>query len=472
MHLLGLAFGLGCGASTPGPAPITERFAEVAWPEVEAESTELLQRLIRVDTSNPPGQEGKAARILERHLARPGIETFMVELAPGRSSVYARVRGTEAEAAPIVLLSHLDTVGAEPEAWPSATGPFSGVLEDDAIHGRGALGGKGLAVVHAATLILLAQANERPRRDVILISTADGTRLSGGIDQLLIMRPELLGAELVLGPGGMGVHDLFGDGRLVHAVGTSEKGFADVLLTAREDPPGQGSVSATERINRALIGIRERKSMARLTAPVELTLSALAESTAFPRDLALKSKLFAQIFELGGLKAGSYTRTMVTDTLRVSELSATGPAGLSPARATARLRAELLADTDPARLKQELRLAIDDPRVHLNILRGEPATSSPTPTRLLEIIRRHVSTRDSRKGVVVPVQSAWASDLRVLRRQGVPAYGYVPFEVSVEELEAQQGRRERLRVGELSRGIGRMLGIVLDLSLAPPGDRG
>lgn len=137
-----------------------------------------------------------------------------------------------------------------------------------------------------------------------------------------------------------------------------------------------------------------------------------------------------------------------------------------------RLRAELLADTDPARLKQELRLAVDDPRVHFNIIRGEVATSSPMPTHLMEIIKRHVSSQDPRKDVVVPVQSPWASDLRVLRRHGVPAYGYLPFEVSVEELEAQLGRNERLSLLNLSRGLRRMLGIVLDLSIEPPRDRG
>lgn len=444
----------------------------MAWEEVEAESSELLQRLLRIDNSNPPGQEGKAARVLERYLARPGIETLMLELAPGRSSVYARLRGTEAEAKPIVLLSHLDSVGADPGSWPTDTGPFSGALVGDMIYGRGALGGKGAAVLHATVLTLLAGVSERPRRDVILISTADGARLSEGLDQLLITRPELLGAELVLGPGSMGIEDLFGDKRLAHAVATSEKGFVDLVLTAREDPPGEGTVSAAERLNRALIRILERKTLARLTPPVEATLNALSEATPFPRDLSLRSRLFAQIFELGGLKSGSFTRMMVTDHVRVADLVAEGPPGITPSRATMRLRAELLADTDPARLKQELRLAVDDPRVHFNIIRGEVATSSPMPTHLMEIIKRHVSSQDPRKDVVVPVQSPWASDLRVLRRHGVPAYGYLPFEVSVEELEAQLGRNERLSLLNLSRGLRRMLGIVLDLSIEPPRDRG
>lgn len=163
----------------------------VDWESLQVESTELLQRMLRVDNSNPPGQEGKTARILERYLARTGIETRLVELSPGRSSLYARVRGTESEAKPIVLLSHLDSLGADPGSWNAETGPFSGTLHEGSVFGRGALGGKGLAVVHASTLVVLAQGGERPRRDVILISTADGTRLAAGIDQLLITRPEL-----------------------------------------------------------------------------------------------------------------------------------------------------------------------------------------------------------------------------------------------------------------------------------------
>ena len=459
-----------CRTTTPESRPGPDALEAVDWAAVHEESTELLQRLLRVDNSNPPGLEAKTARILERYLARDGIETHLVELAPGRSSLYARIRGTESEAKPIVLLSHLDSLGAETGNWPSDTGPFSGAIHEGFVYGRGALSGKALAVVHASAFVLLARASERPRRDLILVATADGTRTARGIDQLLIARPEILDAELVLGWGGMGIQDLFGDGRVVHAVATSEKGFVDLVLTSREDPPGEGSMSATERLNRALINIRERKSIARLTSPMELTLDAFASYLPFPRDVAMRSRIFAQVFELGSLKKGALTRGMVTDSVRVSDFVAEGPAGLAPSRATARLRAELLSDTDPARLKQELRLVVDDPRIHFNIVRGEAATLSPVSPRLLEVVEHHVSGSDGSRAVVVPFQSPWPSDLRVLRRHGISAYGFVPFEVSIEEYEAQVGRNERLSLDNLSIGVKRMVGIVRDLAVAPPTD--
>src|ERR1043165_3456585 len=109
--------------------------AEIDWTEVRNEAVQLLQELIRIDTTNPPGNERVAALHLQKLLASDGIETRVLDVAPGRANLYARIKG-DGSRRPLILLSHLDVVMAEPQRW--TVPPFSGELRDGFIYGRGA----------------------------------------------------------------------------------------------------------------------------------------------------------------------------------------------------------------------------------------------------------------------------------------------------------------------------------------------
>ena len=142
----------------------------VSWDPVEEEAIALLRRYIQIDTTNPPGDEMKAARFFKEILDREGIETKIIESAPGRASIYARLRGAGAKKA-VVLLNHMDVVPADAKLWKEP--PFSGLIKDGYIWGRGALDMKGPAIVELMSLILMKRRNMALKGDIIFLGTAD-----------------------------------------------------------------------------------------------------------------------------------------------------------------------------------------------------------------------------------------------------------------------------------------------------------
>src|SRR5215470_12675810 len=143
-------------------AGLTSHAAEIDWTKARAEAVQLLQELIRIDTTNPPGNERAAALHLQKLLEADGIETRILDVAPGRANLYARIKG-DGSRRPLILLSHTDVVMAEPQRWTIP--PFSGELRDGFIYGRGALDMKATATVHTTIMRLLKRLNVPLKRD-------------------------------------------------------------------------------------------------------------------------------------------------------------------------------------------------------------------------------------------------------------------------------------------------------------------
>src|SRR3989304_4043109 len=117
------------------------------WKILEEEAVALLSRYIQVNTTNPPGNEIQAAQFFKEIFDREGIEVRIIESAPGRGNIYARLRGDGSKKG-IVLLNHLDVVPAAAKLWKEA--PVRGLIKEGVIWGRGALGGKGAAIMELA----------------------------------------------------------------------------------------------------------------------------------------------------------------------------------------------------------------------------------------------------------------------------------------------------------------------------------
>src|SRR5881397_3268573 len=186
----------GCAARRPmpplaGPSsePVLETPARVAlmtapgeadWMALGDEATGLLTRYLRINTTNPPGNEMAAARWLGVVLRREGIESQIFEPAPGKANLYARLRGNGG-ARPLILLNHMDVVLASPEYWQ--VDPFSGAVQGGYIWGRGALDMKGEGIAQLMTLVILKRAGVPLKRDVIFLATSDeevGTGVGAG----------------------------------------------------------------------------------------------------------------------------------------------------------------------------------------------------------------------------------------------------------------------------------------------------
>src|SRR4030067_1906788 len=134
------------------------------------EATQLLVDLIKINTSNPPGNEIEAVKYVAKVLDKEKIPYEIVESEPGRASLIARLKG-DGSKKPLVLLAHLDVVGVEQDKWKYD--PFSATIKDDYIYGRGAIDDKGMGTVELLIMLELKRKNVPLKRDLILLLCAD-----------------------------------------------------------------------------------------------------------------------------------------------------------------------------------------------------------------------------------------------------------------------------------------------------------
>jgi acetylornithine deacetylase/succinyl-diaminopimelate desuccinylase-like protein len=195
--------------------------------ELGAEAVDLLRRLIRIDTSNPPGNEGAAQPLLRDMLADAGFECELPARVPHRPNLVARLRG-HAPGPVLCLLSHVDTVPADPDDW--STDPWSGEVRDGEVWGRGALDMKGQVAAEVAAAASLARGGWQPASgELLVVVTADEERgATYGARWLCEEWPQLVRSDLVVNEGA-GLAIQFG-GRRFYTLAVGEKGVCRLRL--------------------------------------------------------------------------------------------------------------------------------------------------------------------------------------------------------------------------------------------------
>ena len=213
--------------------------AQIDWQKIQSEVVEHLRALVRVDTTNPPGNERPAAEYIAGVCEKAGLKTEVVESGgPNRGNVVARMVGN-GKARPVLLLSHLDVVPAEPSKWTHP--PFGGDLAEGYVWGRGSVDSKLTAAVGLTTLLLCARTGTALKRDLILAATAD-EEMGGpanGAAWLANNRKDLIDAEYVINEGGGFALEI--GGKRFYVCQTAEKGACDVDLIGK-GMPGHASV--------------------------------------------------------------------------------------------------------------------------------------------------------------------------------------------------------------------------------------
>ena len=257
--------------------------------EPAAMARQLLDELVAIDTSNPPGNEDKAARFVAAKLHAAGIASVLVPFAPGRSNLVARLKG-DGSKRPLLLLAHLDVVGAAGQPW--TVPPFTVTEKDGWMYGRGVTDDKSWAAMATAIVIELKRQKAPLHRDIILALTGDEESGGAGIRYVLEHRKELLGnAEFALNEGGGVLLDAAGKPRLV-SLGTAEKTFQDFSFTAH-GVGGHSSVpndeNAIYRLARALDKLSGYKFPTRLSPAVRDSLRATAVAQPPERARAMRA---------------------------------------------------------------------------------------------------------------------------------------------------------------------------------------
>jgi acetylornithine deacetylase/succinyl-diaminopimelate desuccinylase-like protein len=225
--------------------------------EIETEITRFLSDLIRLNTTNPPGNETKAATFIAKYLAKDGVESEIIESAPGRGSIIARLKGS-GEKPSLLLLSHLDVVAANPAEW--IVDPFAGTVKDGYVYGRGAYDMKGMTAVEVLSLLLLKRNKIPLKGDIVLAATADEEKGGEeGAGYLLRNQKDKVWCPYVLNEGGgLAIPQKKGN---VYPVQTAEKGILWFKIKAK-GTPGHGSTpntadNAIVRMNKVITKIGE-----------------------------------------------------------------------------------------------------------------------------------------------------------------------------------------------------------------------
>ncbi len=260
------------------------------WTSINDTAVSRFKDLLRIDTTNPPGNEIAACRYLDDILRENGCETQIIEPKPTRGNLITRLKGTGAEG-PLLLTAHLDVVLAEPQHWEVP--PFDAVEKDGYIWGRGAIDMKHMAVYNLTTFLLLKQLGKPLKRDVILAFVADEEAgCAEGMQYLCENHPELVRAEYALNEvGGFTIHA--GSQRL-YPIQVAEKGFVWMKLTLKGEP-GHGSMphkkNAVARLARAVAKMDEKLLPLHVLDVVATFIKELATASGFPIAPILKQTL-------------------------------------------------------------------------------------------------------------------------------------------------------------------------------------
>ena len=425
----------------------------INWDDVAAEAEQLLQRYIRVDTTNPPGNEERAADFLAGLLAAEGIESRKLISAPGRANLVADLAAAGDEK-PLILLNHTDVVPVEAGQW--SIDPFAGEVKDGYLWGRGALDMKGMGVLELMAVLTLKRRGVKLRRPVRFLAVADEEAGSDyGVEWLDREHPEVLDGAFVINEGGYGAESYLGSERPLFGVSMAEKSPLWLTLHAT-GKPGHGSAphedNVLDRMVRALHRVQTWQRPFLMTPPVADALQAAFSEGYLDADPADSTP--AQIAE-----RYRSLRTLLSNTISATGLQTGVKHNVIPATASATLDCRLVPGYEAERFIAELREVIDDPRIEIEVAFASQSPASPADTELHATIEA-VCHEVMPEAAVLPRVTAGFTDSRAFRRHGVPAYGFVPMLLGPEEQGGMHGNNERISLANLRRGVEVMYRVV------------
>jgi acetylornithine deacetylase/succinyl-diaminopimelate desuccinylase-like protein len=399
---------------------------EIDWNAAGTEVVELLQELIRFDTTNPPGNETPCIEFIARILGSAGYEPTVLESAPGRGNVVARYRGT-GEKEPLLIYGHVDVVPAEAHKWTHK--PFSGDSDQGCIWGRGTLDMKSMVAHQLLVMLLLSRQKEPLKRDVIFAATADEE--SGGewgAGWLVENHPELIRAEYALSEGA-GSTIQVGTQRF-YGVRTAEKATARFQLIA-EGAPGHGSIPRTDTavhvIAEAVDRLYDTRLPLHMTPTVQRILTIFAGSTGIELSEPIDETLIDDIASRLPIDLGRALQSIVRNTAVPTGLKAGTKINVIPSRAEANVDARILPGQTQQDLAGEVRTVIGDGCTIEFVDSGKAQEVDPGDDlyRTIEaVLHRHES--DAK---VLPIMLSGATDARWVSNLGSRCLGFSPIAI-------------------------------------------
>lgn len=418
----------------------------------------LLTELVALDTQNPPGNELRVARHLESLLKdTPGVEIHVLDMGDNRGDIVARLRAANPTKRPVLVMGHMDTVGADPTKWTSPA--FTATERDGYLYGRGTIDDKGSLAATVVALRMLAARRATLDRDIILLGTA--AEESGGpqgIDGVVTKHFDLIkDAEFALNEGG---RVRVRDGR-IHSINiqVTEKQSYTVTATAR-GTSGHGSVplpdNAIAALSRALARVQELrlpvvmnpitreyfKRLATIEKDPAMRAAMLAISTAMTQpEMEKAAAVLSRDLTYNATIRTGIAITMINGGIR---------ANVIPSDATATLNIRTVPDGDIAAVVAELNKVAAEPQVTFaaSQRQRQAPPASPIESALFKAMET-AGKMMAPETTVVPFMSTGGTDGALLRANGIPTYGILPLPLYEEDELRMHGDNERTPVTSL-----------------------
>jgi acetylornithine deacetylase/succinyl-diaminopimelate desuccinylase-like protein len=404
---------------------------------VRDEATQLLSRLIRVDTTNPPGNETAAAELLRDYLEANGLDCELYARTPERANVVTRIRGT-GDGPSLLLLGHTDVVLADPAEW--SVPPFSGEVRDGHVWGRGALDMKSEVAANAVAIASLAREGFRPRGDLIFAATADEEVGDGfGLEWLCEAHPDAVRCDFAINEGGGDRLQL--DGTTYWICATAEKMSAPFRITVRGR---SGHASMPGIADNALVkAARLVERIAGYEPPPEIQQEVAAFLRVLDADLEELPPVAKELVE--PLLAPTFAPTMI---------SASQKRNVIPAVCEVTVDCRLLPGTTPADIEPTIRAVLGEGEYDIEFTEAQGGTRSALDTPLWRAVESFVA--DAEPGSkAVPICTAGFTDSHWLRQAfGTVAYGFFPARMPSELMATLiHSADERIPVDDLELGV-------------------
>jgi acetylornithine deacetylase/succinyl-diaminopimelate desuccinylase-like protein len=458
----------GPGIPAAAPRQATGGLPGVDTTALAKEAEGWLTDLVRINTTNPPGNEQAAAKYIAGVLQKEGIASELLDLAPGRSALIARL-GSSAITDPsraLLLVAHMDVVGVDRSKW--TVDPFAAVVKDGYLYGRGSLDDKSMLTANLAAFIAMKRSNARLNRDVIYLATADEEQGGDASIKILIAKYwNKFAAGFALNEGG----EVFTkNGKVQYiAVQASEKVALNVAVIAR-GPSGHASRPTKENAILHLAAAVEK--IGNYQAPVHFTtivrryfeqLAPLEDDDVGKWMRSLDTSDRGEHAQRVISEANPLWNSMMRDTIAPTMLSAGVRNNVIPSEARANLNIRLLPGNTINALLADLTKLVNDPQIRFEVEpdAGLAAPPSSLESELYNTISK-VASQDFGGAPVLPFQSTGATDSAQLRLHNVQAYGLEPFPMSEADFARMHGDDERILLTSFDKGVAVLTHIVSD----------
>ena len=435
------------------------------WNQLLEEATRYLQEYVQIQTVNPPGNEIEGARFFKKIFDKEAVPCQIFEPSPGRGSILATLKGS-GKKKPVLLLSHMDVVPVEEEAWE--VDPFAGIIKDGYFYGRGALDDKSMGIVEMMTLLILKREKVPLGRDLHFLATADEeTGGRWGVRWAVENVPAVKESEYALNEGGHIIVNTDGTGDR-YEISSGQKVIFQLQVKAK-GTSGHASRPHPDNPNvkllRALDGVIQWETPYTILPMVKEYFLKMApkqppEDRNFFEDIeeGLKNPTFSK-----KITSNLFYNTILRNGISLTVLQGGTKANVIPSQSRATLDCRLIPGSSKKDFLKEIKRRLGN-EVEVEVIsESESLPPSPLNTDFYQAIEKFAAENDP-SCPVVPLLLSGATDSRFLRGRDIITYDFCPFRLTEEDLLRVHGNNERIALENLRFGMKMLVDIIKEIA--------